>query len=141
MPALSFQPSKVRQEEAPSSQSLPVSSFRNMRRLRAPAADRRDELELLKLKDLAQHYRRCTTLELEDAGEDLECSDTKSTQAETEAGREHEVKQALAQLEIDFDVAFENIANMTFTRCEQVSRRISEELVLMPLVPQELRGL
>eukprot|EP00435_Cladocopium_sp_Y103_P024731 s3252_g6.t1 len=127
--SLSFQASKVRHEvEAPAtprpSQSMPLSSFRDMRRLRVPTADRRDELELLKLKDLAQHYRRCTTLELDDAGEGLERSDSKSTRAETEAsspGRELEVKQAFEQLEIDFDVAFENIANITFTRCEQGS--------------------
>lgn len=104
MPSLSFREiAKVRGEaEAPISQSVPVSSFRNDRR------DRRDQLELLKLKDLAQHYRRC--------GVDceLERSDTKSTQPESEVQRvpsgnrerRAEMERAFAHLELDFDVAF-----------------------------------
>lgn len=108
MPSLSSREiAKVRgQAEAPISQSVPVSSFRNGR-------DRRDQLELLKLKDLAQHYRRCGV----DGSDELERSDTKSTQPETEvqrvpsgnpsAERRAEMERAFAHLELDFDVAFE----------------------------------
>lgn len=102
MPSLSSREiAKVRgQAEAPISQSTPVSSF---------SRDRRDQLELLKLKDLAQHYRRCGV------DSELERSDTKSTQPETEvqrvpsgtAERRAEMEKAFAHLELDFDVAFE----------------------------------
>lgn len=51
--------------------STPVASFRG-----SGGVDR-DQLELLRLRDLAKHYRRCTTQPLEG----MQRSDTKSTRA------------------------------------------------------------
>eukprot|EP00438_Fugacium_kawagutii_P032368 Skav234871 [mRNA] locus=scaffold840:342043:342657:- [translate_table: standard] len=139
MPSLSFREiAKVRDQaeaQGPSSKSMPVSSFRGDFRTR------RDQLELLKLKDLAQHYRRCGV----DSYDELERSDTKSTQAETEvpsvpsgtaSEQRAEMERAFAHLELDFDVAFENIANITFSRPSRGPSRRTSDDDFMPMMPQ-----
>ena len=146
MPMLSLR-GKVRQEVADTSQvqSMPVSSFREGLRPRPRHAlsmddDPRDQLDMLKLKDLVKHYRRCTTAEEDPGRSDRlwdERSDTKSTRAETEVSAEAEVQRSFAHVEIDFDEAFESIANISAIRRSE-ERRASDFDNFMPHLPHAL---
>ncbi|CAK9057049.1 unnamed protein product [Durusdinium trenchii] len=141
MPTLTAQElEKVRQvEDAPHSKSMPVSSFRNGKRVRKV-----EELDMLTMRDLAMHYRRCTTLQLESSVSDASSpaarsgsrSDTKSTRAsETSPAPVETPRKDSVALEV-----FAKIPSLGSRRASRASRESDFDTLLPSVVLPSMVG-